>query len=163
VPLRSPREAYPRRVREVELAHPLGTESNESVARRGRVGDEPGDVDRLAYRRKRAQTIDAFLEKDRGTVKVAAAPVVEADADLQDPVIQTAHRCGRVTPQQLERLVLLEELVRVELLDAAQKRFRRRLGAAGASGLVWCAGGLTFRRARGLTRAATGLGRARIR
>ena len=52
-------------------------------------------------------------------MKVPAAPVMETDAYLQDPVIQTAHRRGRVTPEQLERLVLLEELAGVELLDAA--------------------------------------------
>jgi hypothetical protein len=109
------------------------------------------------------KTIDPFFEQDRRAVKVPAAPVMEADTDLQDPVIETADRCGRVAPQQLERFVLLEELVRVELLDAAQKRFRRRLGAAGASGLAWCAGRLPLRWARGLSRAATGLCRARIR
>ena len=58
-------------------------------------------------------------------MKIAAAPVMEADADLQDPVIQRAHRCARVAPQQLEGLVLLEELAGVELLDAAQQRFWR--------------------------------------
>ncbi len=76
--------------------------------------------------------------------------MVKADADLEDPVIQTADGCGRVTPEQLERLVLLEELVGVELLDAAEKRLWRRVGAPGASGLVWCSGGLPLRRARGL-------------
>jgi hypothetical protein len=34
-----------------------------------------------------------------------------------------AHRCGGGTPQQLERLVLLEELAGVELLDAPEQRF----------------------------------------
>jgi len=125
-PRRSPREAYPRRVREVELAHTLGSEGKESLARRGGVRDEPGDVDRLARWLERLQPLDTFLEKDGRAMKVPAAPVVEADADLQDPVIQVAHgRCG-VAPQQLESLVLLEELARVELLDAAEERFGRR-------------------------------------
>jgi hypothetical protein len=75
---------------------------------------------------------------------------MEADPDLQYPVIQMTNRRGRVPPQELERLVLLEELVGVELLDAAEKRFRRRVGAACACGLVWCSGGLALRRARGL-------------
>ena len=57
---------------------------------------------------------------------------------------------GRVTPEQLEGLVLLEELVGVELLDAAEKGFRRRVGAPGASGLIWCSGRFPLRRPRGL-------------
>jgi hypothetical protein len=47
-----------------------------------------------------------------------------------------AHRCGGVPPQELERFVLLEELSGVELLDAAEERRRRRVGAAGAGRLV---------------------------
>ena len=74
--------------------------------------------------------------------------MVEADADLQDPVIQAAHRCGGVAPEQLEGLVLLEELAGVELLEAAEKRFWWGVGTAGACGLVWCAGRLPLRRAR---------------
>src|SRR5439155_9050599 len=122
-PRRSPREAYPRRVREVELAHALGTERDELLARCGRVRDERGDVDRLARRRERAQTLDAFFEQDRRAVEVAAAPVMETDADLKDAVIEVAYGRGRVPPQQLERFMLLEKLSGVELLDAAKERF----------------------------------------
>ena len=75
-------------------------------------------------------------------MKVAAAPVVEADPDLEDSVIETADRRGRVAPEHLESFVLLEELVGVELLDATQKRFRWWVYAAGAGWLVWCAGRL---------------------
>jgi hypothetical protein len=69
-------------------------------------------------------------------MEVAAAPVMEPDPHLQDAVIQVAHRCGGVPPQELERFVLLEELSGVELLDAAEERRRRRVGAAGAGRLV---------------------------
>jgi hypothetical protein len=51
-------------------------------------------------------------------MEVPAAPVMKPDPDLQDPVVETAHRCARVAPQDLEGLVLLEELAGVELLDA---------------------------------------------
>jgi len=54
-------------------------------------------------------------------MKIPAAPVMETDADLQDPVIQATHRCARVAPQQFQRLMLLEELAGVELLDTVQK------------------------------------------
>ncbi len=135
----------------------------ELFAGSGRVGDERGDVDGLARRRKRAQTRDSLFQKNRRAVKVAAAPVVEADPDLQDPVIQMTNRRSRGPPQELERLVLLEELATVELLDPAEKRLRWGVGAAGASGLIWCAGRLPLGRSRRFARPATGLGRARIR
>ena len=88
---------------------------------------------------------------------------MKADADLKDAVIQVTDRCGSVAPQELEGLVLLEELAGVELLDAAEELRWRWLGAAGARWLVGCAGRLPFRRTSRFARAATGLGRARIR
>jgi hypothetical protein len=89
--------------------------------------------------------------------------MVETDADLKDAVVQAPDRCGRVAPQQLERLMLFEELAGVELLDASKESLGWRVRAACASRLVRCAGGLPFRRARRFPGAATGLGRARIR
>jgi hypothetical protein len=118
------------------------------LARRCRVPDEGGDVDRLARWRERAQTLDALFEEHGRAMKVAATPMVEADADLEDAVIETAHWCGCVAPHQLERFVLFEELTRVELLDATKELVWRRVGAAGAGGLVRCAGRLPLRRAR---------------
>jgi len=59
-------------------------------------------------------------------VEVPLTPVMESDANLKNAVIQMAHRRGRVPPQELERLVLLEELAGVEFLDAADERFGRR-------------------------------------
>jgi hypothetical protein len=88
---------------------------------------------------------------------------MEADADLEDAVIETAYGRVRVAPEQLERLMLLEELAGIELLDAVQERSGGRVGTAGACGLVRRAARLPFRRARRLARAATWLGRARIR
>ena len=117
----------------------------------------------MAGRRERPQTLDAVVEQRRRAVEVASTPVMEADADLQDAVIQPAVRRACVTPQQLERLVLLEELARVELLDAVNERSWRSVGAArpcGLGGIVWR---LALRRPRGLARAATRVGRARFR
>ena len=147
----------------MELAHPLGTERDEFFPHCRRVCDERRDVDRLAGGCEWAEPFDPFFEKDGRTVKVSAAPVVEADPDLQDPVIQVTNRRGRVPPQELERLVLLEELSGVELLDAAQQGLGCGVGTAGAGGLDWCAGRLPFGRAPGLPRTATRLGRARVR
>jgi hypothetical protein len=46
--------------------------------------------------------------------------VVEADADLQDAVIERSYRGVRRAPEELERLVLLEEVAGVQLLDALE-------------------------------------------
>ena len=62
-------------------------------------------------------------------MEVAVAPVMEADADLQDAVIQISIRGARLTPEELEGLVLLEELAAVELGDAAEQRRRWRVVA----------------------------------
>jgi hypothetical protein len=43
--------------------------------------------------------------------------MVEADADLEDAVIQATVRRPRVAPEELEGLVLLEELPPIELFD----------------------------------------------
>lgn len=50
---------------------------------------------------------------------------MQTDAYLEDSVIEAPHRRARVTPQKLERLVLLEELAGVEFFDATEKRFGR--------------------------------------
>jgi hypothetical protein len=62
--------------------------------------------------------------------------VVEADADLQDAVVKGADRSVGRAPQDLEGLVLLEEVARIELLDALEQLRRRRLVAARARGLA---------------------------
>ena len=86
---------------------------------------------------------------------VAVAPVMERDADLQDAVVQAAIRRAGRAPQQLERLVLLEELATVELLDALNELPRRRFVAACAYRLRDRAAGDALRPARGLALAAT--------
>ena len=88
-------------------------------------------------------------------MEVPAAPVMEPDTDLEDAVVQPADGPGRGAPQKLERLVLLEELTRVELLDATKKLGRWRILASRAGGLVGCAVRLPLRTAGGLARAAT--------
>jgi hypothetical protein len=96
-------------------------------------------------------------------MKIPAAPVMEADADLQDPVIQAADRRARVTPERLQGLVLFEELAGIELLDAADERLRRWIGAAGPSVFVESATGNALRRPGRLAVAASGFGPVRRR
>src|SRR5207247_3621165 len=84
---RSSCEAYARRFREIELAHSLASQGDESLARRCRVGDERRDVDALTGGHEGPQAVDAFLEEDRCAVDIAAALVLESDGDRGDPVI----------------------------------------------------------------------------
>src|ERR1700687_3707021 len=158
------REAYPRGdPGDVDTTHALDAEGDEPFARGGRVGDQLLDVYAVAARGERRQTLDPFLEQGGGAVKIPVAPVMETDADLQDPVIEAPHRRSRVAPKQLEGLVLLEELAGVELLDAADQLRRRRVIAAGARGLIDLAAGDALGRPRRLAVAATRTGRVRCR
>ncbi len=50
--------------------------------------------------------------------------VVHAHTDLQDAFIQVADLVWRGSPQQLECLVLIEELARVELVDGLRELWR---------------------------------------
>ena len=71
-----------------------------------------------------------MVELDRRAVKVAVLQqVMHAHADLQDAFVQVANLAGRGSPEQLERLMLLEELARVELVDGLQQSGRRGLRA----------------------------------
>src|SRR5438132_92801 len=161
---RSRREAYLRRhPRDVDAAHPLGAERDQALARGGRVGDERVDLDPLTSRRERAEALDAFVEQRGCAVEVAVAPVMKAHADLQDPVVEAADRRARVAPQQLERLVLLEELAGVELLDASDQLRRSGLVAPRARGLFDRTTGDALRPPRRLAVAATRLRRAPAR
>src|SRR2546426_1000495 len=90
----------------------------------------------VVARGRGGERLDALVEEGGGAVEVAVAPVVKAHADLQDPVVQRADRRARVAPQKLERLVLLEELAGVELLDAPDQLGRSGLIAPRARGLL---------------------------
>src|SRR5437867_6495909 len=129
-------EAYPRRhPRDVDAAHALGAQRDEALARGGRVGDELVDLHAVTSRRERPQPIDAFFEERGRAVEVAVAPVMKANTHLQDSVVQPADGCARVTPQELERLVLFEELAGIELRDASDQLRRSGLIAPRARGL----------------------------
>src|SRR4029079_14700965 len=100
------REAYPRSQRvDIDGAHARLAELHQPRACGGGVGDERGDVDGLAGGRERTQALDSFFEQDARAMEVAVAPVMKADADLEDAVLERAVRRARVAPEQLERLV----------------------------------------------------------
>jgi hypothetical protein len=80
---------------------------------------------------------------------------MKAHADLEDAVIEAAIGCSGVPPEQLERLVLLEELALVELLDPGDELRRRRLVAASPVRARDLPARNALRRAGGLAVAAT--------
>jgi hypothetical protein len=128
---RSCRQAYPRcHCSNVDLAHAVGTQRSKSPSRRCGVGDERRDVDPVTRRRERTKALDTLVEQRRRAVEVPLPPMVEADADLQDPVVEPAVGRTRRAPQELEGLVLLEEFALVELLDAGAELGRQWLAAA---------------------------------
>src|SRR5712691_4684480 len=95
-----------------------------------RITPQASDVDAVACIRKRRQKADAMVELDCRAVKVAVfQQVVHAHANLQDAFVQVANLARRGAPEQLERLVLLEEFAGVELMDRLQQGWWRGLRA----------------------------------
>jgi hypothetical protein len=119
-------QANLRRQPPVEISEPIGTEPLDLRQCRGRVLEKRLDVHTLTPRRERREVARAPCQHVHGAVMVAAAKMVEGDADLQDSLIQPAHVTPFGSPQQLQRLVLLEVLAGIELRDARQQHGRRR-------------------------------------
>src|SRR6267378_851533 len=108
----------------------MGATGFQYRAERGRFAHEALDIDRHTGRPVRLQFGQAVTELRDGSLPVAAPPVVKANPDLQDPLVEVAHVVRFMDPDALERLVLLEELLPVELLDAVQQGIGWRVVAA---------------------------------
>ena len=77
------------------------------------VGDEAIDVDLHAATPERLEVGDPPSPQPPGAAGVAATQVLEADADLQDALVEVADRVALLEPLELEGFVLLEELAAV--------------------------------------------------
>jgi hypothetical protein len=97
------------------------------------VGDEAIDVDLHAATPERLEVGDPPSPQPPGAAGVAATQVLEADADLQDALVEVADRVALLEPLELEGFVLLEELTAVELLDAAAEPRRRGVARSARS------------------------------
>ena len=99
-------------------------------ARRGRITSKSADLHPVADLRECFQQPDAMVELDGRPAKVVLVEqVVQADANLQDALVQVAYLAGRGSPQQFQRFVLLEKLAGVEFMDGLKKLRRRWRGA----------------------------------
>ena len=94
---------------------------------------EAFDVDRHAARPVRFEFFQTLAKLGDGAMPVALAPMVKADAHLENALVEVANRIGLGDPDILERFMLFEERLPVEFLDAREQGRRRRvLAPAGA-------------------------------
>src|SRR5205807_6299602 len=70
------------------------------------------------------------IEQRQGAAAVAAAGVVQPDAELQQPLVETAHLTTLGQPRSLEHLVGLEPSPSVEQPHPLDQQRRRRLRRA---------------------------------
>src|SRR2546430_16528853 len=111
----------------------IGTAGSQLRRQRARFAHQPLDIDCHTARTVRSQLGEPVPEFRHGSLPVAPPPVVEADANLQDALVEVAHLVRLANPDAFERLVLLEKFLAVELLDAVQQGIGRRGIAAGGA------------------------------
>jgi hypothetical protein len=95
------------------------------------VAEQPFDVEAEAAGAERLEAGDAAVEQAQGAAEVAPRRVVEADAHLEQPLVEPPQLGGLGPPGVLEHLVRLEPTPLVEEahpLDE-QRRGRGRVGA----------------------------------
>ena len=97
--------------------------------RGGGIVEQRRDVHPLAARRERRQVARSARQHVDRAVVIQPPQVMERDADLQDALVEIADVAALGAPEQLQRLVLLEELAAIELRDPFEQLRRRRFGA----------------------------------
>src|SRR5439155_23425734 len=152
-----------RRFRPVEPRQLCWTQLDHALARARGIANESRDVDALTGRRERTKPLDPLLQQDAGAVEVPTTEVMESNADLENAVVEIADRCAGAAPQRLQRLVLLEVLAMLELLDRMEQLLRRRFITASAERFLDETAGHSFRRASPLALAASGFRHRRRR
>src|SRR5258706_8400911 len=120
----------------VENPQPIRAQALHLTQRGRRVVQQRLHVDAPAARRERGQIPRPARQHVDGAVMVQALQVMKGDADLQDALVEVADVARLGAPEQLQRLVLLEELAAIELRDRVDELARRRLFAAHAVILV---------------------------
>src|SRR6266550_4264680 len=111
----------------------IGAAGFQLGAQRGRFAHQPFDIDGHTGRPVGFQLGEPVPEFRHRALPVAPPPVMEADANLQDALVEVAYLVRLANPDAFQRLVLLEEFLAVELLDALQKGNGWRVIAAGGA------------------------------
>jgi hypothetical protein len=111
------REMQSRNQREVDLQEAVRAKRDERRPHTAGIGDELAHLDAHAARGIRLQVIRAGLQLDGRPTVVAPQQVIAANANLQNAFVERPNRTGFGPPDRFERLMALEELARVELLD----------------------------------------------
>ena len=79
------------------------------------------DVDRHACRPVGLKFFQALAQLGDGPMPVTPSPVVEADSDLEDSLVEVADRIRLGDPDGLKGLVLFEEFLAIELVDTGEQ------------------------------------------
>src|ERR671917_1243710 len=114
-----------RQLRRVELAHPIAPELFELLQARLALPDEAAYVYPQRLGLELPQAFEPVSQHACGPAPVAVLEVVEADADLEDALVEEADSARLLHPGLFEVLVARVELAPVELLYASQGEVRQ--------------------------------------
>jgi len=113
----------------------LGAERLQLISKLAGVADQPLDVDPHALRAVWFQLCEPLAKLRDGASPVPALPVIEPDADLEDPLVEVPNAIRFRDPDRFQRFMLLKELSAVELLDPMKELVGRTIIATrGARG-----------------------------
>src|SRR5215203_1597758 len=115
-------------LRLVEFFYALASERFELSEAGLALADQLRHVDAEGRRFELLESGGAVAQQAGGAAPVAVLQVVEADAHLQDALVEITDAPGLVHPGLFEILVALEELAPVEFLYAPEDEVRQFLG-----------------------------------
>jgi hypothetical protein len=109
----------------IELPHPFAAELEETLSTAAGRGGQRRDVHSLTMRRVELEQFGAGAQLGYRPVRVASSKVVVAHRDVENALVEKPDRVRLEAPEHLERLVTLEELALVELVDPADEQWGR--------------------------------------
>src|SRR5947209_18556227 len=95
----------------------LGAERLQLISKLAGVADQPLDVDPHALRAVWFQLCEPLAKLPDGASPAPALPVIEPDADLEDPLVAVPNPIRFRDPDRFQRSMLINELAAVELLE----------------------------------------------
>jgi hypothetical protein len=103
----------------------LNAELNEHFQAVLTLPDQPGRIHPAARWEEGGDFLDAVGQQQHGAAVVAVAGVVEADADLEDALVEAADRTAFGVPFVFDLFVGFVEPAGIEELDAAEDTVRQ--------------------------------------